>query len=93
MVAAEHRLRLLFGTGPDAGKVMVSVDNETGKFLAKRDKQGRYALAINAATAEGLFALEFPTFAVPSIEAIRCDNGKPPHFVFRASKEMLEVED
>lgn len=89
----EHKLRLLFGSGADAGKVMLSVDNELGKFHARRDKQGRYSLTINAASAEGLFALDFPLFAVPRVEALRPDNGKPPHCCFTASAAMLAVED
>lgn len=89
----DHRLRLLFGTGSDAGHIQVSVDNAAGKFVAKRSKKGEYALTVNAATAEGLFALAFPAFARSRIEAIRPENGKPPHFVFKASDEMLAWED
>lgn len=89
----EHRLRLLFGTGEDAGKVRVSVDNATGKFLAKRSKRGDYALTINADTAAGLFSLTFPAFTDDRCEALRPTNGQPPHFVFKASAEMLAVDD
>lgn len=88
-----HGLRLMFGTGADAGMVIVSVDNSAGKFRAKRAKSGGYALTINAGTAEGLFALQFPPFNVSPVEAIRPENGKPPHFSFRASAEMLKCED
>lgn len=93
LVQPECRLRLLFGTGSDAGFVQVSVDNTAGKFLAKRSKKGDYALTVNAATAEGLFSLDFPAFTRTGIEALRPENGKPPHFVFKASAEMLKVED
>lgn len=89
----EHRLRLLFGTAEDAGKIRISVDNQGGKFLAKRDKKGNYALTLNAASAEGLFALEFAPFAVERCEPLRPANGQPPHFVFAASKDMLDVDD
>ena len=88
-----HTLRLLLGTGPDAGKLQISVDNAGGTFVAKRDKQGRYVITINAATADGLFAMEFPDFARSGLEAVRPQNGQPPHFVFKASEEMLKVED
>lgn len=84
LVQPECRVRLLFGTGSDAGFIQVSVDNTAGKFLAKRTKKGDYALTVNAATAEGLFALDFPAFTRTGIEALRPENGKPPHFVFRA---------
>lgn len=89
----EHRLRLLFGTGEDAGMVRVSVDNQSGKFLAKRNKQGQYGVTINRATADGLFSLSFPPFTDEPCEALRPQNGQPPFFVFKASAEMLEVGD
>lgn len=89
----QHQVRLLFGTEADAGKIRVSVDGEAGKFLAKRDKAGNYALSINAGTAEGLFSLGFPRFADERCEAIRPQNGQPPHFVFKESKDMLRVEE
>lgn len=91
--AADHRVRMLFGTGSDAGKIMVSVDNTAGNFAAKRSKSGAYTVTINELPAKDLFALEFPEFCEAKIDAIRPENGKPPQFVFKASKEMLEVED
>ena len=89
----EHRLRLLFGTAEDAGKVRVTVDNTAGKFLSKRSKKGDYSLTINEATAAGLFSLEFDPFVDDRCEPIRPANGQPPHFVFKASPQMLEVDD
>lgn len=91
--AETHRVRMLFGTGPDAGKIMVSVDNAGGNFGAKRNKAGGYALTINGTSAKGLFACEFPEFSEAKIDAIRPENGQPKHFVFKASKEMLAVDD
>ncbi|MBV8973180.1 MAG: hypothetical protein JO290_12915 [Sphingomonadaceae bacterium] len=35
-----QRVRLMFGTGTDAGKIAVSVDDATGRFVAKRNKRG-----------------------------------------------------
>ena len=86
-------VRLLFGTGGDAGKIAISVDATTGNFQAKRDKVGRYALTINAATARGRFALEFPAFNVTNVEAVRPENGQPPRAVIRVSPAMLAVDD
>ncbi len=86
-------VRLLFGTGGDAGKIAISVDATTGNFQAKRDKAGRYAVTINAATAQGRFALDFPAFTVPVVEAVRPENGQPPRAVFKASPAMLAVDD
>lgn len=88
-----HNIRLAFGTDADAGKIHVSVDNAAGGFPSKRDKSGNYSLTINKETAEGLFALDFPEFAIDNLEAIRPANGQPPHFVFKASAPMLAVED
>lgn len=89
----DHNVRLLFGTGNDAGKIQISVDNTTGKFYAKRAKNGNYSLTINEATADGLFALEFEPFDRRNLEAIRPVNGQPRHVVFAASEAMLAVED
>lgn len=86
-------VRLLFGSGGDAGKIAISVDHDTGNFIARRDKVGRWVLTINAASADGLFALDFPAFTVPHVEAVRPENGQPRRAVFKASDAMLAVED
>lgn len=88
----QHKVRLLFGTGEDAGKILLAVDAEKGRFLAKRDKQGRYTIAISAASAEGLFALEFPVFSVVDAEAMRAP-GCRVSVTFAVSAAMLAVED
>ena len=93
LASDQHSLRLLFGTGDDAGKIAVAVDHQEGKFLAKRNKSGAYVTTINAATAAGLFSLTFAPFTVGRCEAIRPSNGQPPRFVFKASAEMLAVDD
>lgn len=90
----QHRVRLLFGTGPDAGKIKLSVDNEAGKFRAKRRKNaGNYIVTLSADTADGLFALDFPAHIIPHVEAIRPENGQPVHCIFKASAAMLAVDD
>ena len=91
LTAERHQLRLLFGIGEDAGQIMLAVDNTAGKFLAKRDKKGNYVSTINAATADGLFALQFPAFTVAQVEVQRAP-GCPAAAVFAASPEMLKVE-
>ena len=89
----KHGMRVLFGTGEDAGKIAVAVDDEKGRFSAKKAKSsGRYVLSIGAASAEGLFALEFPVFAVLD-PLVFCKDGSPPSFTFAASAEMLAIED
>lgn len=88
----ETRVRLQFGTDRDAGKIAISVDVDAGAFVARRDKRGRYKLTINAASAEGLFALNFPAFTVSPVEVVS-RQGQCPLGVFVASQPMLEVDD
>lgn len=92
MVMPEQRMRLLFGTGAEAGKLGLVVDQEKGKFRAKRRKNGTYALPIAPSSAEGLFAMEFPAFSV-----IEPEIQRPPHLppvcVIELSAEMLSVAD
>ncbi len=87
-----QQVRLMFGTGPDAGKVGVSVD-QGGAFVAQKAKRfDYYTLTINRAAAEGRFALAFDPFTLDRVEAIRPENGQPPMFTFRASAQMLAAE-
>lgn len=85
-------VRLLFGTGADAGRIKLALDCANGKFLARRDKNGNYALSINAATADGLFALEFTVFVVIDAE-VGTERSGSAFCVFQASDEMLAVAD
>lgn len=85
-------VRLLFGSAENAGKIKISVDATTGNFNAKRDAAGNYNLTINKASAEGRFALDFPAFSINAVEALRPQNGQPPHCIFKASAEMLAVD-
>lgn len=83
---------LAFGNGRDAGKIRISVDAAGGGFSARRNKRGNYVLTISAATAAGLFALDFPPFAVPEVEVVH-ETNRPPAAIFAASAPMLAVED
>lgn len=78
---------------PRGVAVSVRSFNAAGKFLAKRSRKGEYALSVNTATAAGLFSMEFDPFVEDRCEPIRPANGQPPHFVFKASAQMLEVDD
>lgn len=82
---------LAFGSGKDAGKIRISVDVRDGGFIAKRDKKGNYGLTINRATADGLFAGDFPTFSRSEVE-VHNSQGTPPAAIFSASEEMLAVD-
>lgn len=88
----QQMVRLLFGSGVDAGTLLLAADQAAGKFQATRDKQGRYSLTLTAATAEGLFALEFAPFSVIEPEVLRAP-GCAPSVCFAASAEMLACGD
>ncbi|CAD7335276.1 hypothetical protein FIM10_02050 [Sphingomonadales bacterium 56] len=92
MVGDQAGLRLSLGGGKFAGHVALSVDNAADCFRAKRGKDGGYVLTINEASAEGLFALEFPPFATAA-DLQPLEKGKPPLAAFKASEPMLAVED
>ncbi len=84
-------MRLLFGTGEDAGKIAMTVDRTAGKFVVKARKNGTWTVTINAATADGLFALDFPAFCVePELAALP---GKPTFATCQVSPQMLAVAD
>ncbi|WP_340265429.1 hypothetical protein [Sphingobium mellinum] len=68
------------------------MDNAADCFRAKKGKDGGYALTINEASADGLFALEFPPFAVTAAMQPNVQ-GQPPLASFKASEPMLAVED
>ncbi|WJY18686.1 hypothetical protein QQS45_00075 [Alteriqipengyuania flavescens] len=85
-------LALAFGSGSDAGKMRLSVDVSSGSFPAKRDKKGNYNLTLNAATADGLFALEFEPASVPEVE-VGAAMGKPPFAIVDLPEAMLALDD
>lgn len=92
-------LRLSFGSDADAGKIMIAAPAGGGDFPARRDKGGSYALTINATTADGLFALDFPAFVVEKLTVAPPtmpkdgSPGLPPRAIFAASAAMLAVDD
>lgn len=59
--------------------------------MAKRGKDGGYALTINAASADGLFSLDFAPFAVEEATIIHV-RDVPPLAAFRVPPAMLEVD-
>lgn len=68
------------------------MDNAADTFRAKKGKAGGYMVTINEASADGLFALDFPPFAATA-ELLPAERGKPPMASFKASEPMLAVED
>jgi hypothetical protein len=86
-------IRLLLGKDGDAGKIAVSHDTG-GRFVAKGKPGKTYRIAINVASAKGLFATEFPSFAVDRLEVLRpAGNGVVKQFVFRATEAFLAAGD
>ncbi len=81
-----HRLTLQFGTGNDAGKLALSVDNSSGEFPVKRDAQRRYRLSLNAATVADWLKLEFPVLFLPKVELVKLDQAKPVFAVLDVGK-------
>lgn len=88
----ETQLSLKFGTGKDAGMVAMSVNVTGGQFPARKSKAGVWKATINAPSADGLFALDFPPFTVSPVDVLVAE-GKCPMAVFKASPEMLAVDD
>jgi hypothetical protein len=84
-------MAVAFGNGADAGKIRIAVDAAHGRFVAKVAKTGQWYLTINAATAEGLFSLDFPPFSVLDIRPVFVER-QPPAITFAASAEMLAID-
>lgn len=85
-------LHIMSGYGTDAGKIKVQVDRGNGHFRASRQKSGGYIVTINAASAEGKFALEFPPMVVREAEVVRPDNGQPVFFHCKLEKAFFATE-
>ena len=84
------QLELRFGNAVDAGKIAMSVDVTAGGFQARKSKSGTWRVTINAESADGLFALEFPTFTADT--ELRHSPGQPPCVIFKASEAMLAAD-
>lgn len=94
MTDARVGLFLAFGSDADAGQIQIAAPSPPGGcFSATRDARGGYALTINAATADGLFALDFPAFTIDRVSVAPSTGTAPTRANFRASPEMLAVED
>lgn len=91
LTGPEHAVELAFGSGNDAGKIAVM--RAEGGFVAKGKPGKPYAIAINRASADGLFAEDFPAFERGPLEVVAPERGGPPMTVFAATAAMLAVED
>lgn len=87
------RVRLLFGTGTDAGKIGMEVDNSAGDFVARRSPKGdNWFLSIGSSAADGLFSLSFDTFVIDDVSVVELMH-KPPRALFDASADMLAIKE
>lgn len=89
----ECNVRLLFGTGADAGRIAISADQAGGRFAARKTRRGDWRISIGATAAGGLFSLAFEPFTRAGLEATRPENGQPPMVAFKASDAMLAGDD
>lgn len=84
----EHKVHAHIGSGSDAGKVAISLDDTGGVFKAKRQRAGDYTMTIggNAAHAAGI-STEFEPFRTAGL-ARQIENG-PRMCVFEAPPAFL----
>src|SRR5690606_8689162 len=92
LVLPEVGIEVSFGTGTDSGKIAISVNQKNGGFIAKKQGNGGYSFTINSDSADGLFSTDFPAFSCPDVNVINT-RGLPPMAIFKASDEMLAVDD
>lgn len=88
-IGKEHRCHIMAGSGADDGKVAITMDDQTGKFTARRRADGRYEVTITAHAAAGKFSTAFPPFErAASVQNIP---GMPPVVVFDGSADFLRA--
>ena len=87
LLQKEHRVHILVGSGADAGKVAITLDDATGKFKAKRRADGRYEVVVSNLAAAGKFSTTFPPFMQPG--SVQMIPGGPPVVVFDAPADFL----
>ena len=88
----DQRVALGLGYGPHKGCLGISVD-ANGQFVARKaKKRPTYVVTIGAAAAAGLFALDFPAFAVTNVKCWT-EIGKPPVAIIKLTDAMLDAPD
>jgi hypothetical protein len=86
-----HFVRLAFGTDQDAGLVRVLLDGNGGFVARYLKRQKCYGITLSAATCEGLFATDFPTFTIDPCRLV-VPAEAALGFEFRASEQMLAAD-
>lgn len=89
------RIAMMLGGGERAGMIGLVAANDTGTFVARPFKKapGSYVFTINAASADGLFSLDFPQFDVEAAPFFPEGANGQKGIAFQASAAMLAVED
>ena len=91
LTGAGHPVGLAFGDGNDTGKIAVTTGG--GEFAARGKPGKAYQITINKASADGLFAWDFPTFERAPLEVLTPARGGHTYTTFAATADMLSVED
>ncbi len=92
MTMPHHNLILQFGTGEDAGKLAITLDNQQGQYPSKRSKNGQYSVSIPAAVAQGRMLLEFNTIYQSEVTMLRAEN-KPRILILDISAICIKGAD
>lgn len=88
-IAKEHRCHILLGSGADAGKAALQMDDQAGKFIAKRKAAGHYELTIKAGAAQtASISLEFPPFE-RGASVQRIDPAQAPVIMFDIAPDFV----
>jgi hypothetical protein len=88
-ISKEHRCHVMAGSAADAGKVAIAMDDQQGKFVAKRKADGRYEICLGEGAAAGKFSLTFPPFERPG--SVQTIPGTSPIIIFEVTPDFLGV--
>lgn len=88
----QHNVQILLGTGRDAGKMQIALDQTAGQFYARKRKIGQYCVTIKGASMDGLFARAFPPLIIAHVETVKSEASGQVCCTFPVSPEMLRVE-
>jgi hypothetical protein len=84
----QHKAHLHKGSGHDAGKMAVELDDSSGTFTAKQQKNGTYKISMGSVAAEAAGLLTtFPPFTRGGL-ARQMESGKARFIVFDLTPEI-----
>lgn len=85
----KHGLAVMFGSGEEAGKLAITVDNEKGKFVIKRTNGGDYTFTLSSDTVAGKLKPWFDTIELEKIEIVKTDPAKPYFGIINISEAVV----